>query len=528
MRKISLSKKDKRLNPKLQIVLIVLAVVMLVIGISVFVFLQNYHIFETKVVAPNCEADGYTESACVICKKIERTHYTKALGHNFGEIKKRYEPKQLEFGENYQACSRCKKEKTIKTEPTIDFKKLYFTGDAFTVDSNRIASGVMDYSYKGKKSTYYVSLAYVDDDNSRYIKHDYVVSFFADKKKEKPVKVALLTGQPAAQTWYLYGNFGDYKNVRDIVVSELFCDARNSGKTLVDERLKGNFLTARQEPIIFFMNTTFVGSFRVLQLESANTLNVKETAKNCAIVRASYSTGQSFFKTKITPSGAWKVKYNSNGEDNEWIYDSLNELAAFVSEKEGEEFKKGLSKYLDVDAMIDYILVVYNTCAADNVGRALTLGTYDGKVWIPTFFDADASFGLNNKAEISLLETVLLPEHKENDGEMIVKPDTNSLLIDKMFNYFYDEIKQRYNELKNTVFATKNIKAKFNKHINKVPKLVFEKEAQKYNVIDTTTDMTKFLDEFMASRKNILEEFFKTEKQANIKQTQTTKKETTN
>ncbi|MBQ4156044.1 MAG: hypothetical protein IJD90_04495, partial [Clostridia bacterium] len=152
-------------------------------------------------------------------------------------------------------------------------------------------------------------------------------------------------------------------------------------------------------------------------------------------------------------------------------------------------------------------------------------GTYDGKVWIPTFFDADASFGLNNKAEISLLETVLAPEHKEVDGEMVVMPDTNSLLIDKMFNCFYEEIKQRYNELKNTVFTAKNIQEKFDKHINKVPKLVFEKEAQKYNVIDTTTDMKKFLNEFMASRKTILEEFFKTEKQANIKQTQ---KETTN
>ena len=106
MRKISLNKKDKSINPTAKLVLIILAVFMVCIGIAVFVFLRNYHIFETKVVKPTCEADGYREAVCVICKKIDRTHYTPKLGHNFGKVTLRTKPKEIEFGKNFQRCLR--------------------------------------------------------------------------------------------------------------------------------------------------------------------------------------------------------------------------------------------------------------------------------------------------------------------------------------------------------------------------------------------------------------------------------------
>ncbi len=510
MRKISLRKKDKSINPKIQKILIICAIFIVVLGVAVFLFLQNYHINEVKVVKPTCESDGYTETACSICKKIDRTHYTRALGHNWGEVKVRYAPKQIEFGENYHQCSRCKKEKSIKTEPTIDFKKLYFSGDAFTVNSNIEASGLMEYSYKGKKSTYFVTLAYTDEDRTRYSKHDYIISFFADKRKEKPVEVALMNGKKAAHSWRMIGNYYDFKNVRDIVVSDIFKEVRATRKSFVDNRMKSNFLTTIQEPILFFVNTSFSGVFRICQVESEHILNVKKTDKNCAIVSASYSSYQSFFKSRIDPSGPWKIKYNSNGEEDfKWIYDSLNELSNFIVEKDGKAFKKGISKHLDVEAMIDYMLVIYTSAAADNVGKNLTLATYDGKVWIPTFYNAKASYGLNNDGEITLLETILAPEYKEINGELTIIPDTNSLLFEKMLVNFYPEIKARYNALKDKVFTADNIFAKMQKHTNSIPALVYEAEAKKYALVDSKTNMKVFLKDFMKIRKNNLEEFFK-------------------
>ena len=140
---------------------------------------------------------------------------------------------------------------------------------------------------------------YADDDNSRYIKHDYEISFFADKKHTQEVQVALMEGKPAAHTWRLYGNYHDFYNVRETVVAELFSDIRKTSKA-IDERLKKSYLLPKSEPILFFMNSSLVGVFRLEELDGLQTLNVKETDKMTAIVRSSYNSNQSYFKAEIT------------------------------------------------------------------------------------------------------------------------------------------------------------------------------------------------------------------------------------
>ncbi len=509
MRKISLKNKDKVLSKKTKITLITCAVVIAVLGLATFLFLKFYHIYDTKVHNPTCTTKGYTESVCKICGDIQRVKYTAPYGHDYGEVKLKSKPTELTFGENARKCSRCGVEQITKIEPTIKMKKFYFVGDAFTVDEYKVATGSMTYSYNGVKKDYFIALDYEDEDNSRYIKHDYKITFYSDKKLKTPVKLKLMEGVEPSETWELYGNFYDFKNLRDAVATEVFKDVRKTSKK-IDARLGENYLTKKSEPVIFFMNGTFVGVFRLLETDSADLMNVKETDKMCALVRANYATSQSFFKTLATDIGAWKVKYNYT-DDNEWVYKSLNNLINFVIENDGEKFKKGISNYLDVDGMIDYMLTVYFTGAADNVARCFTLGTYDGKVWTPSLYDANASFGINNDGDITTLETVLAPYFDEND-KTIIHSDTNSVLWEKMINNFYDEIKARYMQLKDTVFTSKNIYSKFQNHEQKVPQIVYETEKKKYNQIDTTTDLKQSLVEFIATRKNTFQVFFENTK----------------
>ena len=515
MRKISLREKRNTLSPKTKMILIICTVVILVVGGAIFTFLKNYHIYDTKVYRSTCTTKGYTESICKICGDIHRVKYTAPYGHDYGKKKLKVKPTELEFGEYARKCSRCGVEEVEKIEPAIKMKKFMFVGDAFTVDQKKVATGSMIYSYKGKKQEYFIALDYEDDSYSRYIKHDYKITFYSDKKLTKPVKLKLMDGVKASETWYFYGNFYDFKNLRDVVATDIFKEVRKTS-TKIDSRIDDNYLTNQSEPVLFFMNNAFVGVFRLLETDSAEVMNVKETDKMCAMVRASYSTSQSFFKTVATDNGAWKIKYNYT-DDKDWVYDSLNKLIKFVIEKDGKEFKKGISKYLDVDGMIDYMLTVYFTGAADNVARCLTLSTYDGKVWTPSLFDVNASFGINNDGDISTLETVLAPSFDEDD-KSIIDSDTNSLLWEKMMNNFYDEIKAKYMKLENTVFTSKNIYSKFKSHEKKVPQIVYDKEKTKYEQVDTTTDLKQSLVDFVATRKNTLGVFFKNE-QAKPKKT---------
>ena len=505
MQKISIKGKDKHLSAKTKVILIVSVLLVAAAGAFAFLFLKTYHVYETRVIKPTCESMGYTESICIYCKDINRTHYTEALGHNYGEIVTKAKPSELDFGTKSQTCSRCKVEKIIKTEPTSEMKKLYFVGDAFSINSSATATGFMTYSYNGKSKDYYIKLSYLDSNRSKVAKHDYRIAFFEDDKFNKEAEIALMDGIDASHSWEIYGNYYDFYNLRDIVTTELFKEVRKSSKK-IDQRLGDNFLTKKSEPVLVFLNESFAGVFRVLEPDSENLLNVSKDEKNCAVVRAAYNNSQSYFKNEINNESTWRIKYNSE-EETDWIYNSLNELIKFINENDGKDFKEGISKYLDVDGMIDYMLTIYNTAAADNVGRCFTLGTYDGKVWTPGIFDANASFGLNNDGEITTLEDVLVPSIE--DGEVL--SDTGSILWNKMLKCFYDEIKNRYNSLKNTVFTAENIYNKFKTHIDEIPESVYEKEKELYVKVDSETDLKQSLTEFMAVRKNALGVFFENE-----------------
>lgn len=501
MQKISLSNKNNRLSTKTKVILIILIIIIAAVGASVFIFLKTYHVYETKVIQPTCETMGYTESTCIYCGDIKRTLYTEALGHDYGELTVKSKPSELTFGEKIQTCSRCAVEKITKTEPTSDMKKFYFSGDAFTT-TNRVATGSMTYSYNDKSTSYYIKLRYIDSSNVKYVKHDYRISFFEDKDLTTETEVSLMDGVEASDTWEIYGNYYDYLNLRDVVTTELFKQVRSSSEKY-NKNLGDNYLTRKSEPVLVFINESFAGVFRLFEPYGADIMNVSDDEEMCAIVTANGNNQQSYFRQETTENGTWQIKYNYS-EETDWIYDSLNELVKFINENDGDDFKKGIGKHLDIDGMIDYMLTVYNTAAANNVGRAFTLGTYDGKVWTPGMADINESLGMNDEGEISKLEDILVPAIEEDE----FVSDTGSLLWDKMLENFYDEIKTRYNELKGEVFTAENIYKKFESHMKEVPESVYEKEKDLYEGVDTETDLKQALTEFMATRKNIFEVFF--------------------
>lgn len=523
MRKISLSKKDKTLSKKTKIILISLVALFSVAGISILVFLSNYHVYETRIVEPSCERKGYTESTCIYCKKINRTHYTEALGHDYTELKVTKAPTEILFGQEKRECKRCAHTESYSIEPKTNMKKFYYKGDSFQVNSDMTAIGVLTYSVGGKSQEYYIKLKYIDTNRSRYIKHDYRITFYTDNTYSEELEVGFMKNQgiPASSSWELYGNYYDFYNLRDKVATELFCDIRESSKKpLINNNLKNKHSTQISQPILFYLNESFSGVFMLKEPDGDNILNPNSstdsntTDQKQAIVRSRYNCNESYFRQVRDPEDScFSVKYCST-EENDWVYESLNELITFVMENEGDDFKKGISNYLDVDAMIDYMLTVYNTAAADNVARALTLATYDGKIWTPSVYDINASFGMNNDGEVTTLETVMAPSKEKNEKtgegepEYIFDSDTNSLLFEKILTCFYDEFKARYLELENKVFTTDYIYEKFERLMNDVPYEAYEQEKEIYSPYYSKEELKDNLTEFFAVRKNIFDVFF--------------------
>lgn len=63
------------------------------------------HTYETKVVAPTCNVQGYTIDTCKMCHDIVRRDFTKALTHNYSSTK--VEPTCSDRGYSVYLCANC-------------------------------------------------------------------------------------------------------------------------------------------------------------------------------------------------------------------------------------------------------------------------------------------------------------------------------------------------------------------------------------------------------------------------------------
>lgn len=517
MQKISLKNKNQKLSLKFKIPICIVIVLALSCVIGIITFRNSVHKYEVKVVAPTCENKGYTESVCVYCKKIIRKNYTSALGHDYGERVTESEPTAIEFGKETETCKRCNAQRVYNLEPTLNFKKFYYEGDSFSVNSDWTATGAMTYSYEGKTVKKYIKMKYINSNKERGIKNDFTVYFYDDKENTKEAKMALMDGTNSSSAWHFYGNFYDFYNLRNSVATELYRDVRSSSES-VDSRLKDNYGTCKSEPVLMYFNQTFAGVFELVEPTTNETFNMDKNEKNQAIVRASSANNQTHFKTEISENSSFKVLYNSSRPedkdkitetDDKWVYESLNELSELVREADDDEFKEKISEHLDVDGMIDYMLTIYNIGAADNVGRAFTLATYDGKIWTPSVYDLNLSFGLDNKGNITNLEKILAPEY--DDKEEKYNPHVYSDLWDRMLNCYYDEIKERYYKLKDTVFSAENICEKFEKYKKIVPEAAYKAEAKLYKTINSDIDFENQITDFIKTRQEIFDNLFQEE-----------------
>ncbi len=517
MRKISLSKKKKKLTTLAKVIICVSLVAVLGLFLTGVIFYSNYHVYKTTVVAPTCESDGYTDTVCEICHKLERTHYTSAIGHDWGKVQVTQKPTQLDFGKQTKECKRCKHSYNYPIKPKVDMKVINYTGEAFEVDATTLSADGSLAFYDGKREENFpVRLTYIETANGRYAKHDIYFTFFTSNNREKEKEVSLIDGYSSSR-WELYANYFDDKNARANTATELFKKVRKSNDANpVDKRLSGNFGTRQTEPVLFYINGVFSGVYQIYAPFTEKDLGVKATDK-CAVVRASATSSQTQFASAMNDSGAWEILYCSSGEDDtQWVYTSFSGFVDFVRRAEIDEFEARIEKYMDKDAFIDYMITVYNLCADENISKNLTFITYDGVVWTPILFNADACLGLDYLGDITARETTLIPaerERKKDELDTVLKIDsaTSSRLFEKMFNAFEDEIEERYNDVKDSVFSTDVIVNTYESELQKdnVPVAVYEKEAETYPRVVTDYDFAGSVSEFIAMRKNIFTEFFK-------------------
>ena len=275
---------------------------------------------------------------------------------------------------------------------------------------------------------------------------------------------------------YMYTPFGE-----NAIKENLFClkadmidsaHYRNTGNaTYVNDNLYGELNPAQQAnpnvrntidgfPIQLYINGEYIGVFNFNNDKSnKKVFGLTKSFPQCISYEVSANsnvTAGAFNKwtsaTGLTEEqyyyNDFELRYSSRAEDaNEdaWDITPLKRIVDWVSDADETEFKANFEQHFNKRYTIDYYIFTMTAGLIDNFGKNMMLTTWDGQIFYPQFYDLDSCLSLNNSG------------YRRYNPYIEVTPDvfntSDSKLWTKLVANFWDDIKARYKELRNSVLT---------------------------------------------------------------------------
>jgi len=379
---------------------------------------------------------------------------------------------------------------SIINNKKVDIPKVYFEGDISNMTS--------------KKDVRQIKLKYVSEEvnfesnaeikiqgtsSIKYDKKNYNITLYTDDYEEKN---KIDVGYGSQSKYCLKANWIDKTHARNVVTARLASEINEKYNLFEDTP---NNAVIDGHPVEIYINGEFLGLYTWNIPKDAWMFNMDEENENHLVFANEGWTNSSLFKAKVNDE-AFSIEAGIESEDS---YKKLERLSKFVRNSSNKEFKENIDEYLNLDAAINYYILVELAQLEDNTAKNMLISTYDGKVWSPTLYDLDSSWGTNYEG-LELLDY----EKKTNLDDV--------LLWKKLDDNFGKEIAERYFELRDDDILTKeHIMDLFNEFKNSIPEETFEKEQKKWTNIPgyDYTQIEEFLDVRIPLVDNIMKEKLK-------------------
>ncbi len=372
------------------------------------------------------------------------------------------------LGHNYIAgkCNRLIGGRVCNELNTAYCPKFYFTGNMSDMTTKKdIREIAFEYQNRDQKITGSAKIKLQGTSSLGYLKKNYTINFYQNSSFSNKMKVDVGWGP---QTEYcLKANWIDKTHSRNVVTAKLVGEMQSK---------YGLFNTAPNNgaidgfPIEVYINGQFHGLYTMNIPKDAWMFNMDTDNPNHIVVGGENWSDPVLFKSIPTNLNDWAVEV---GPENDETLKKVQRLVDFVLNSSDQEFKANFDKYLNLDATLNYYVMMNYGWMPDNTGKNMLLATYDGKVWYPSLYDLDTSWGTYwNGSRLYDYESNLL--------------DTgDSLLWQRVEKLYAKEIAERYFELRADVLDTTHVMETFWEFHSRIPQEVFTREKQRWNTEET-------------------------------------------
>lgn len=361
----------------------------------------------------------------------------------------------------------------VGVEPADDdIPKVFLSDGVLPVNKTETT---MRFHYISKTETVsgYVEIKCQGNSSMNYPKKNFTIKVFEDRELSAKQKVNF-KGWGKQNKFVMKANWIDLTHARNVVSARLWADMVKSRANYLElpelMRTSPNQGAVDGFPIKLYSNGVYQGRYTMNIPKDKWTFNMDdELTTHCVLCGENYV------------SGCFRAAANIDGFDwTDELHDTVpasiktrwNEVISFVMNSTNAEFVANLNNYIDVESVIDYYIFALVSCGLDSMGKNQIYLTYDGVKWFASMYDMDSTWGLyHNGSKFVSAEYAMQDEY-----ESMVGGRPGNLLYLRLEELFIDDIRARYNALRNSVLSATNIINHFERFIDIAPPYLVEED----------------------------------------------------
>ena len=445
--------------------LIILLGVLLLFGV---LFLSTTHIYgEVKQTALTCGEEGRTYRTCLLCGKVEYGDSVSPLPHAFGET-----VRSIRYETAYVECSRCKKIEQRPYEAPKGIARLYIVG----TPGGTVIPVSFRYVEENGEQNGYAKVSVNPSIERVEEKPDYDMIFYHDDafsvNGEYYFGEEIGTTSAVALRAAYYDRSGGAWNLALSSLWERMVETRENREANLDALShKG---AEYGKPILLYTNGNFKGIYTLCAPDDGSLFGLNDEKQGAVLYTY---TRFGVAEHSVTADGneipVTIIYPKENGDE---YVKSFQNMLDFAKNANDAEFTRKIGRYLDVDAMIDYMVYLYVLDLRVHDTRYCHFVTYDGKEWIPSPYALDDGLGRGAYYYRNYPQKPLSP-YKEDDT---VYSGMALSLYDRFMRCFSDEITARYCFLRADVLSNESILEALEAQVARIPEEVLKAEYEEY------------------------------------------------
>jgi len=345
---------------------------------------------------------------------------------------------------------------TIAQEPAEEDIPLVFFGDALPQTKDEV---IMPFRYISKTQDIrgYCKTKAQGNSSLSYPKKNQTVKLYTDAECTEKLNVHF-RNWPPRNKFCFKANWIDLTHARNIVSARLWGDVVKSRSHYRDipELLQTSPNQGAIDgfPVKVYANGIYQGRYTLNIPKDAWMANMDDTLDtHCILCGEGYHSG-CFREASV---GEWTDEIHDampGAIQNRWT-----QAIDFVMNSTDEEFKASLCDYFDVESLIDYHLFGLATCGLDAYGKNQLYMTYDGRKWFASMYDMDSTWGLYWNGQSFVSSSYSRTDYE--DFASSASAGYGNLLYIRLEAVFAEELKERWEELKNGALSAENILSRF-------------------------------------------------------------------